>query len=354
MIQRPTLPDLDLFEQTFQQLQGTMSRETQSNTLSGGSAINLTNRLLDLNLKMITEFLLGANASLVTPASNAAKWSSDFAGELEVVFKWISRRERYKIFYWMIDGIEFRTSCSVAKRLVDEMVCRAMELQKLDILRSESSETHIAFEPLLRTERDPEIIRDQFMNLVLAGRDSSGSLLCWIFYALARQPQSVAKLMQEVESVLGSDKSRTPSKAELSAMTKLDSFICESKSLQASIHICTPGTPADFTLVVALRLFPPIPLNGRISTKDTFLPRGGGEMGDAPILIPKGTLVAFSTFAVQRSQELYGQDASKFRDERWENDAVKQRRMVDYSYHPFLAGPRKCLGGKTRGHSKLP
>lgn len=192
MIQLPTLPDLDLFEQTFQQLQGTMSRETQSNTLSGGSAINLTNRLLDLNLKMITEFLLGANASLVTPASNAAKWSSDFAAELEVVFKRISRRERFKIFYWMIDGIEFRTSCSVAKRLVDEMVCRAMELQKLDIFRSESSETHIAFEPLLRTERDPEPIRDQFMNLVLAGRDSSGSLLSWIFYALARQPHSVA------------------------------------------------------------------------------------------------------------------------------------------------------------------
>lgn len=56
--------------------------------------------------------------------------------------------------------------------------------------------------------------------------------------------------------------------------------------------------------------------------------------------------MAFSTFAVQRNRDLYGQDANKFRPERWEDDVIKQRRMVDWSYHPFFGGPRKCLGGK--------
>jgi cytochrome P450 len=93
-------------------------------------------------------------------------------------------------------------------------------------------------------------------------------------------------------------------------------------------------------------LFPPVPLNGRFSTEDTFLPRGGGNSGEDPILVPKGTLVAFSTFAVHRNRDLYGQDADKFRPERWNDDVIKQRRMVDWSYHPFFAGPRKCLGGK--------
>jgi len=98
--------------------------------------------------------------------------------------------------------------------------------------------------------------------------------------------------------------------------------------------------------LVALRLFPPVPLNGRFSTEDTSLPRGGGESGEDAILIPKGTLVAFSTFAVHRNRDLYGQDAGKFRPERWDDDVIKQRRMVDWSYHPFFGGPRKCLGGK--------
>jgi hypothetical protein len=103
---------------------------------------------------------------------------------------------------------------------------------------------------------------------------------------------------------------------------------------------------ADLFVVKVLRLFPPVPLNGRFSTCETYLPRGGGEHGEAPILIPRGTLVAFSTFAAQRSQHLYGQDANRFRVERWDDESTKERRMVDWSYHPFLGGPRKCLGGE--------
>lgn len=100
--------------------------------------------------------------------------------------------------------------------------------------------------------------------------------------------------------------------------------------------------------MVALRLFPPVPLNGRFSKEDTYLPRGGGESGEDPILVPKDTLVAFSTFAVHRNRDLYGQDAGKFRPERWDDDVIKQRRMVDWSFQPFFAGPRKCLGGKLK------
>ena len=77
------------------------------------------------------------------------------------------------------------------------------------------------------------------------------------------------------------------------------------------------------------------------------MPRGGGEKGDAPILVPKGTLIAFSTFAAQRNVDLYGEDAGRFRIDRWNDHKTKERRMVDWSYHPFLGGPRKCLGGES-------
>jgi cytochrome P450 len=227
MVQRPTLPDLDLFERGFQQFEGSMNLEALE-TDTEGIEIDIKERLLDLSLRMITDFLLGVSTDSGISALASTDWMETFAAEFNTAFKWIAKRERFKIFYWMVDGIEFRKSCSAAKRLVDELICRAMELRKTKKIGS-ASETYVAFETLLREEQDPKPIRDQYMNFILAGKDSSGALLSWVFYALAREPSLMAELMEEIESMLGFDKSQKPEKAELNAMLRLDRFICESE-----------------------------------------------------------------------------------------------------------------------------
>ena len=228
MIQRPTLPDLDLFERGFQQLQRSLNLGARSEGDMTGFDVDIKERLLDLSLKMITDFLLGVSTDSETNASGTTDWMDKFAAEFNIAFRWISKRERFKIFYWMVDSLEFRKSCSAAKRLVDELICRAMELRKTKKIGS-AAETYVALEPLLRQEQDPEPIRDQYMNLILAGKDSSGALLSWVFYALAREPLLMSEMMKEIECMLGSDESRKPNKTELNAMLKLDRFVCESK-----------------------------------------------------------------------------------------------------------------------------
>ena len=93
-----------------------------------------------------------------------------------------------------------------------------------------------------------------------------------------------------------------------------------------------------------LRLFPAVPINGRVCSETTTLPAGGGDSGEEPILVPQGALVGFSTYACQRSRKYYGNDAMKFRPERWREISVKTRTR-DFTFHPFIGGPRKCLGG---------
>lgn len=308
MIQRSTLPELGLIERHFQILQKAMM---------SASAVNVKDHLLDLSLKLTTEFLLGEELRATT--ANSTLWTDDFAAEYNTAFEWISKRERLKALYWVVDSFQFRKSCSVVQSLVDDAVCHAQELRKLEKSAREGNR-FAALDSLLRQERDPELVRDQFMNLLLAGRDTSGASLCWAFYALAREPQVLTRIRQEIENIVGRDR-RAPTKSELNSMTTLDQFFTET-----------------------LRVFPPVPLNGRFSTEHTFLPHGGGKDGDAPILIPKGTLVAFSTFATHRNKDLYGRDASRFDIGRWNDHLMKERRMVDWSYHPFLGGPRKCLG----------
>ena len=229
MIQRPTLPDLALFERGFQQLHGSIVSGPCTGSAATGFDIDIKECLLDLSLKTITDFLLGVRVDPRTTTSDATDWMDRFAAEYNTAFDWISKRERFKLFYWMVDGLEFRRSCSAAKGLVDELIRRAMELRRTEKPGSVSSETYVALEPLLCQEQDPKPVREQYMNLILAGKDSSGALLSWIFYALAREPALLAELVEEIESVLGSDESRKPDKTELNTMPKLDRFVCESE-----------------------------------------------------------------------------------------------------------------------------
>jgi cytochrome P450 len=239
MIQRPTLPDLALFERGFQQLHESMISGQHPGSAASGFDIDIKERLLDLSLKTITDFLLGVRVDPGTTTSDDTAWMNKFAAEFNTAFDWIAKRERFKIFYWMVDGFEFRKSCSAAKRLVDELICRAMELRQTEKPSSAFSETYVALEPLLHEEQNPKPIRDQYMNLILAGKDSSGALLSWVFYALAREPLLVAELVEEIEGMLGFDESRKPSKTELNAMLKLDRFVCESKFQRLFMQLST-------------------------------------------------------------------------------------------------------------------
>lgn len=47
---------------------------------------------------------------------------------------------------------------------------------------------------------------------------------------------------------------------------------------------------------------------------------------------------------MHRRKDIYGEDADKFRPERWENDALKN---IGWAYLPFNNGPRLCLGRKS-------
>lgn len=132
----------------------------------------------------------------------------------------------------MIDGYKFRRSCAMAKNIIESVVCRALEARKMHKVQTES---YVALESLLCEERDPELIRDEFMNLLLAGRDTSGALLSWAFYVLAREPDLTASLRKEIEEVLGSDDS-LPTKAQLRSFTRLDHFICENESFRTAFY----------------------------------------------------------------------------------------------------------------------
>jgi len=171
---------------------------------------------------------------------------------------------------------------------------------------------------------DLDKARDELMNLLFAARDSTASLLCWLVYALAREPEVLERLQKEVVSVLGKEPDTLPTGSDLIKLRYLDDVMYET-----------------------LRLFPVAAINGRLCLKTTTFAYGGGDSGEEPILVPEGTLVCFSTYACHRSPKYYGEDAMSFRPERWQRTSVRTR-TEDLTFHPFIGGPRKCPGGRSR------
>lgn len=56
---------------------------------------------------------------------------------------------------------------------------------------------------------DPKVIRDQLLNILLASRDTTSSLLTFVTYFMALHPEVVQRLRKEILDQVGSDRAPT-------------------------------------------------------------------------------------------------------------------------------------------------
>jgi cytochrome P450 len=155
------------------------------------------------------------------------------------------------------------------------------------------------------------ILRDQLVTLLIAGRDTTASLLSLTFYLLTTHPTVLSKLL----ATLPAD---PPTPNQLPQLTYLQSVIKETQ-----------------------RLLPTVVTVERSARVDTTLPCGGGPNGLSPIFLPKNTQVQMQIYARHRSRALWGPDADSFRPERWEEP---QNIHPGWKFVPFGGGRRICPG----------
>lgn len=86
-----------------------------------------------------------------------------------------------------------------------------------------------------------------------------------------------------------------------------------------------------------LRLYPPVPFVGRTATE-----RGSLLDGQYPVEV--GDTFCFSPWFLGRNQKEWGPDADKFNPQRWIDDSVNGCAPNSFSWLPFGAGARGCLG----------
>ncbi|KAL8669813.1 MAG: hypothetical protein Q9168_005617 [Polycauliona sp. 1 TL-2023] len=227
----------------------------------------------------------------------------------------------WEILYWLIGGKEFRRQCSIVHEFIDEAVQGALSAE---YQKDKAEDVHSFLDALIQQTRDPKVLRDQLLNVMLAGRDTTACCLTWTFRLLAQHPEVLAKLRQEIDSIVGlGAASRLPDRNDLKRMKYLNLVFKE-----------------------VLRLYPSVPINSRTALEATTIPLGGGPDGTKPVMIRKGEAVGYSVYVMHRLKKLYGEDANAFRPERWDPDVdnAVDLKNIGWGYLPFNGGPRICLG----------
>jgi len=210
---------------------------------------------------------------------------------------------------------DFSKATVDARAFVDQFAQKA-----LDYGAAHSSEKGTSDDPgnryvflyeLAKQTSDKKMLTDQLLNILLAGRDTTASLLSITCFILARRREIWDKLRDEVLRL----ESEVPTFEDLKSMKYL-----------------------NWVLNETLRLYPVVPVNGRTATRDTYLPLGGGPEGKDPIFVPKGHEIFYSVYSMHRLPEIFGPDAGEYRPERWAS------LKPGWAYIPFNGGPRICPG----------
>ncbi|PCG93404.1 Cytochrome P450, E-class, CYP52 [Penicillium occitanis (nom. inval.)] len=262
-----------------------------------------------------THFLFGeslARSKNATGRSDAAEFGRAFDKSLE----WISRRISAQKLSFLVDGNkEYTSACKYVHDIADHYVRMALEYRK----EAKVSDRYVFLQALANDTQDPKVLRDNILNLLIAGRDTTASLLSSVLFYLSHAPDVWERLRREIIDEYGD--AANPTGEITHAKIKNMRYL-------------------RYVLNEALRLLPPVPINSRMSFKDTSLPRGGGPDGKGPIFVKKNTVIPFSLYSMHRRTDIWGSDAEEFRPERWKENASSRT----WEYIPFNGGPRICLG----------
>lgn len=292
-----------------------------------------------LTLDSATHFLFGESVGCMLPPSqttgvlekSAVRSAQGFADAFTTAQDYLAARARAQGLYWLVNPKEFREANARVHEVVDHYVNLALESKRNPDKKPD--DRYIFLQALAAETDDPKMLRDNMLNILLAGRDTTASLLSSTFFYLSRHPAVWQRLRREILNAFGDSKNS----AEITH-TKL-------KDIPYLRYVLNEGEPnlipEYFRLLTqpVLRLQPPVPINFRVATKDTSLPVGGGPDSRSPVYIRKGQMVAYNVFAMHRRTDLWGSDARSFRPERWEENAKH-----GWEYLPFNGGPRICLG----------
>ncbi|KAI9170806.1 Cytochrome P450 52A11 [Paramyrothecium foliicola] len=297
--------DVEMLEQHYQVL---IKHLVPSKESGWTDSLDIQNLFLKFTLDTTTDFVLGRSTHVLSGNSK----HEDILEALDASKVWIDRRGALAKFYWLLNTKDFRENCRVIHKWVDEIVADTLAENPGKEHDTEKATRFNLLHELAQESRNPQELRNETLNVLIAGRDTSACLLSWLLYFLARNPRIYETLRAAIHETFG--------------------------PVNPNFQNLRECTYLQWVLMETLRIIAIIPMNERVAMSDTILPTGGGADGKQPVFVPEGTQVLMPLYAVQHRYDLWDIDPELFCPERWETH------KAGWEYTPFGGGRRKCLG----------
>jgi len=320
---RDQVSDLDLEENHVQDLFKVMPIQADGWT----AETNIQQLFFRLTIDSATEFLFGESVDSQLSEAGLGSQKDEAQRSRETAFSrhfdsaqgHLAKRFRFGDLYWLHNPKEFKDNNKNIQSFIDHYVNLALRKSSGSEKIAEEGghkQRYVFLEELASQTRDPVELRAQLLNILLAGRDTTASLLSWLMHELIRHPEVFQKLRSTIIDEFGTyDDPQNITFSTLKSCTYLQHCLNET-----------------------LRLWTVVPGNSRRANKITTLPKGGGPDGESPVIIPAHSEVNYSVHVMHRRKDLWGPDAEEFKPERF------QGRKPGWEFLPFNGGPRICIG----------
>ena len=269
---------------------------------AGAGTIELGTAFMDLSARIVARTLF---------SWDLAPEDEHLIDDLDAIGSLLGRPAAQREAGWADPSLIERPAAHIERRLLSLVAQRRRE-------RGPAADGGDVLDVLLAAQRagdgpaeyelTDQQIRDDIMTLFITGAENPRNALTWTVYLLARHPEAARRVADEVDAAGLSDGYLT------------------AESLRA----------LPFTLQVfkeALRLYPPGYAFGRRAVEDVRI---------GSLSLERGEEVVISPYALHRRPSLFPRP-DEFAPGRF--DREREAAMRPYSYLPFGAGPRGCVGG---------
>lgn len=226
-----------------------------------GSTVDLQELFFRFTIDSATEFLFGESVNTLRHADSAA---GEFATAFNRAQDDASARFRLGFLrnFPTKSKKEADQAIKICHAFVDQFVQQAIEYRAKPDVEKDPKGSYVFLHELARQTGDKQRLRDELLNVLLAGRDTTASLLSIMFFILARRPDIWNKLRAEVEML----DEQLPTYDKLRNLKYLKYCLNESKPLLSFTFLCIINYLHPFH-------YSPSPLSNRPRQRPSSCPR---------------------------------------------------------------------------------